>query len=303
MNCFKVRRLALLLLLPLVFGCPSLQIENMVTDQTPLDTQHPVMVAVKVSGGSPSVQLFSMTISPEAFQEAVMISLEKSALFNAIVYKDTAKYLLDVDLTWAGSHPGPYMTAWVNATWILSDRASGDNVWSADIRGKGQATGDDAFWGAYRQYIALERGAKANIDQALTQIRELDLGSPAAIAVDELSATKLTWLFSGKTVEGVGIQKEKLIPFKAYFNPNGEIQVKYRYGKELSRWKKIKGKWWIDDKGKGLVCVKYKYSDKKRCRIIEKKGGVYKIYMITKNGSRKYVGTWEKFTDGNPDDL
>ena len=37
--------------------------------------------------------------------------------------------------------------------------------------------------------------------------------------------------------------------------------------------------------------------------VIEKEGEVYRQYRIENNGSRKHVATFNKFTDGNPDDL
>lgn len=59
-------RIVLVLALPWIVGCAaSLKIENMVTDQTSFGAQHPVTVAVRATGGSPGVQWFSGTISPE----------------------------------------------------------------------------------------------------------------------------------------------------------------------------------------------------------------------------------------------
>lgn len=109
-----------------------------------------------------------------------MMSLEKSGLFKAIVGvgQGSTDYVLDVDLIYASSHPGASMTAWVNANWVLIERESGDNVWSAHIKGEGHAGSFEAFSGMVRQNMTLERGAQANIDQALAQIQELSLRSP-----------------------------------------------------------------------------------------------------------------------------
>ena len=136
-------------------------------------------------------------------------------------------------------------------------------------------------------------GVSAQVIEAhINKITDYLSGDLAAIAGDELSATEVTKLFSGKTVEGVNVKKGKLKPYKAYFNPDGTIQAKGR---------KRKGKWWIDDKGR--ICVQWEDIDKKTCMIIEKDGEVYRQYKIKKNGSRKHVATFKKFTDGNPDDL
>ena len=126
-------------------------------------------------------------------------------------------------------------------------------------------------------------------------------GGSSALAGDEMSATKVTKLLSGKTIEGVNVEKGKLKPYKAYFNPDGTIQARHWYGKKQSKWRKRKGKWWIDDKGR--ICVKWEDQDKKKCMVIEKEGEIYRQYRIKKDGSRKHVATFKKFTDGNPDDL
>jgi hypothetical protein len=126
-------------------------------------------------------------------------------------------------------------------------------------------------------------------------------GDVVVIAGDELSATEVTKLFSGKTVDGINVKKENLKPYKAYFNPDGTIQAKHWYGKKHLKWRKRNGKWWIDNKGH--ICVKWEDKDKKKCMVIEKEGEIYRQYRIKKDGSRKHVATFEKFTDGNPDDL
>ena len=123
----------------------------------------------------------------------------------------------------------------------------------------------------------------------------------SALAANELSATEATKLLSGKTVEGVNVEKGKLEPYDAYFNPDGTIQAKHWYGKKQLKWRKRNGKWWVDDKGR--ICVKWENIEKKKCMVIEKEGAVYRQYRIKKDGSRKHVATFKKFTDGNPDDL
>ena len=128
-------------------------------------------------------------------------------------------------------------------------------------------------------------------------------GGMSAWAGEELSATEITKLVSGKTVEGVSVKKKgKLKPYTAYYSPEGTIKSKHWYGKkQTSKWRKRNGKWWIDDKDR--ICVKWKDQDKKKCMVIEKEGEIYRQYRIKKDGNRKHVATFKKFTDGNPDDL
>ena len=120
----------------------------------------------------------------------------------------------------------------------------------------------------------------------------------------ELSTIEVTKLFSGKTVDGVNLANGIIKPYKAYFNSNGTIQAEHWYGKKQLKWRKRNGKWWIDDKGR--LCIKWEDiedTDEKKCMVIAKEGEVFRQYKIRKNGSRKHLATFKKFTDGNPDDL
>ena len=118
------------------------------------------------------------------------------------------------------------------------------------------------------------------------------LGGSSAFAGDELSTAKATMLFSGKTVEGINVNKG--YSFKAYFDPDGTIRAKYAVGER-------QGKWRIDNKGR--KCVKWEDSDKEQCNIIVDDEGVYKEIKVKKNGKRKHIVTFKKFTDGNLFDL
>ena len=129
-------------------------------------------------------------------------------------------------------------------------------------------------------------------------------GGVSVLGGNELSAIEVTKLFSGKTVEGVDLAKGKFKPYKAYFNSNGIIQAEHWYGKKQLKWRKRNGKWWINDKGR--LCIKWEDKediDEKKCMVIAKKGEAFRQYKIRKNGSRKHLATFKKFTDGNPDDL
>jgi len=119
------------------------------------------------------------------------------------------------------------------------------------------------------------------------------LGGSSAFAGDELSTAKATMLFSGKTVEGINVNKG--YSFKAYFDPDGTIRAKYvnRPDGAVQR----QGKWRIDNKGR--KCIKWEHRDKEKCNIIINDEGVYKEIKVKKNGKRKHVVTFEKFTDGN----
>lgn len=172
-----VLRLGMLFLLLLFFGgCASINILNMVPDATKYSVQHPSNIALTVERGQKSgVGWYSGSIKPSDFEKAILKSLEKAKLFKGVVNGEAADYLINVKLIYAGSHPGFNMNAWVNAQWSIIDQSSKEIVWSKLVEGKGHATVGDAFVGAKRQFMALERGAKANIDEALREIGKLEL--------------------------------------------------------------------------------------------------------------------------------
>lgn len=170
----KIRFLALLLV-PLLAGCAGIRPENMVTNGAAVATPHSASVAVSVEGGSPGVQWYSGTVTPEEYEKALRSSIENSKVFSQLTDKATADYLLSVNLTYAGSHPGFYMNAWVHATWTLTDRAANKSIWTKDVESEGGAGMGDEFIGAERQYRALERAVKANIESGLADVGNLQL--------------------------------------------------------------------------------------------------------------------------------
>ena len=114
----------------------------------------------------------------------------------------------------------------------------------------------------------------------------------SALAADDLSAAEVKKLLSGKTVEGINVNKG--YSFKAYFDPKGTIRAAYPFGTR-------QGKWRVNQKGR--KCIRWKDKKKQNCNVIARDGEVYKEFKIKKNGDRKHVATFKKFTDGNPYDL
>jgi hypothetical protein len=114
------------------------------------------------------------------------------------------------------------------------------------------------------------------------------LGGTTALADNELSAAEVTELFSGKTVEGINVGKG--YSFKAYFDPNGTVRAKYPVGGR-------QGKWRVDKKGR--KCIKWEDQSKEKCFVLVKEGEVYEEFKIKKDGRRKHVATFKKFTEGN----
>jgi len=178
MKLLNLRQIGFLLLLILLIGCSSINVNKMITEQTSFGIHYPATVALETSTQSKGINYRSVTIPPEAFQEAIKLSLEKSALFKSIVDENIADYVLKSELIFSGVNPGASMTAWVDVDWSLNDRASGKNVWNNRISTEGHVGAFEAFAGWTRAYIALERGAQKNINQALNQIKELEINAP-----------------------------------------------------------------------------------------------------------------------------
>jgi hypothetical protein len=166
----------LLLILLLLSGCAGVNIANMIPDPLEKNIQFPVSVSLTVERGQRNgVEWYSGTIKPEEFKKAIIESLNKAGLFKDLASKDTADYDLVVKLLYAGSHPGFNMNAWVNAQWTLINKKTGEKIWDKLIEGKGHATVSDAFVGAKRQIMALEIGAKDNINEAINELKKLKL--------------------------------------------------------------------------------------------------------------------------------
>jgi hypothetical protein len=113
-------------------------------------------------------------------------------------------------------------------------------------------------------------------------------GGSIALAGNKLSAEEVTELFSGKTVEGINVNKG--YSFKAYFDPNGTVRAKYAVGGR-------QGKWRVDKKGR--KCIKWEDQRKEKCFVLVKEGEVYKEFKIKKDGRRKHLSTFKNFTEGN----
>jgi hypothetical protein len=114
-------------------------------------------------------------------------------------------------------------------------------------------------------------------------------GASAANEGHELSAEEATKLLSGKTVEAYNVTLGYW--FKAYFDPNGSIREIHDIGGERQ------GKWRIDKRGR--KCVQ-RIEGQEFCNILVYDGKVCKEVLPE---GRKHIVTFEKFTEGNPDNL
>jgi hypothetical protein len=163
------------LLLSLLVGCASIQPAKMVPDKTSYGANNQCSVALNIGGGSPSVTGFSATITPEQFTEAVRLSIEGAKLFGKVQDKTMADYILTADITFVATNPA---TGFFHANWDIANRVTGTKLWSKRIMTEGKATFSEEFSGMKRAMMMLERSAKANIENALSEVASLQLVCP-----------------------------------------------------------------------------------------------------------------------------
>jgi hypothetical protein len=102
-----------------------------------------------------------------------------------------------------------------------------------------------------------------------------------------LDAASVTALFSGKTVESV-LDKTGRVSL-TYYGPTGELR-------QLQNGEKRSGKWEVREDGR--ICLHFA-GDDRQCRAIVKEGGVYRKYIVKKDGNHEPVVTYRSFRDGN----
>ena len=126
-------------------------------------------VSVTVSGGSAS------EISNEAFAQALRDSIERSGIF-AKVLPSGARYELKA-LIGSVDHPaaGVSFTVKMQVSYTLADTQASKALWTQTIPSEHTAGFSDAVVANTRLRRAEEGAAKANIEQALTQIATLNL--------------------------------------------------------------------------------------------------------------------------------
>jgi hypothetical protein len=126
-------------------------------------------VSVTASGGS------AAEISNDAFAQALRESIERSGIF-AKVLPSGARYQLKA-LIGSVDHPsaGVSFTVKMEVSYTLIDTQAGKAVWTQTIPSEHTAHLSDALGANTRLRRAEEGAAKANIEQALTQIAAVNL--------------------------------------------------------------------------------------------------------------------------------
>jgi hypothetical protein len=132
-------------------------------------------VSVVVSGGKATTTMGASQVSDDGFAQALSDSITKSGLFKAVTpnggrYK-LAAFIGSVDQPMMGLS----MTVKMEVSYTLTDTKSGKTVWSKNVASEHTAKMGDAFAGVTRLRLANEGAAKANIQEAITEISAMQL--------------------------------------------------------------------------------------------------------------------------------
>ena len=103
-----------------------------------------------------------------------------------------------------------------------------------------------------------------------------------------LSSAELFALFRDKTVFSItAVQRRESV---SYYDPGSEVR-------QLRNGIKHTGRWRVTAAGR--ICLQMEDRPEK-CRIIVKEGGLYKKYIVRKDGKHQHSVSYPKFLNGNP---
>lgn len=159
-----------------LFGCSPASQKAMVVENIPEAKKHPFTVSVVAQGGSEAGTFDNATISNENFAKSIEQSIVKIGLFSKVINVQGSDYELRVTIVDL-SRPafGFNMTVEMEAGWNLMHTQSGNMVMRRSIKSSNTATVSEEFSGASRLRLAVERAARENIRQGLSDIGKLDL--------------------------------------------------------------------------------------------------------------------------------
>ena len=103
-----------------------------------------------------------------------------------------------------------------------------------------------------------------------------------------LNSAELFNLFRHKTVFAItAVQNRESV---SYYSPGGEVR-------QLRNGIKHTGRWRVTATGR--ICLQMENRPEK-CRIVVKENGLYKKYIVRKNGKHQHSVSYPEFRDGNP---
>lgn len=133
-------------------------------------------VQVRTTGGSETGAMDSSNISDADLKAAIEKAIADTQLFSKVVQVGDANYLLTVSVT-SLTKPSFGLTFTVNleTAWSLTNMTTKKVEYRKVITTTGTATFGDAAVAVGRLQIAVERAARGNIAQGLSEIAELKL--------------------------------------------------------------------------------------------------------------------------------
>jgi ATP phosphoribosyltransferase regulatory subunit HisZ len=149
--------------------------EAMVADKVAISHSSSSDVTVVVSGGKETSKLGASQVSDAAFAQALRDSITKSGLFKSVADTggryELSAFIGKVDQPMIGFS----LTVKMEVSYTLIDTSSGKTVWSKNIASEHTAKTGEAFAAVERLRLANQGAAKANIEQAISEMSQVDL--------------------------------------------------------------------------------------------------------------------------------
>jgi len=158
-----------------IAGCATASKPEAMVPTTPVaGIHHTQSTNVAVTGGSATSSMGKSQISNEAFQQAIVQSIESSKTFSSVVKGAGGDCQLAVTVV-SMDQPsfGLTFTVKMEAAWSLK-KADGTVLMQESIKSEGTAGVGDAFAAVERLRLANEAAARANISTALDMIGKLN---------------------------------------------------------------------------------------------------------------------------------
>jgi hypothetical protein len=158
-------------------GCATASKPTAMVAPVPADpTPQPESFSVVVTGGSETSSMGASKISNADFAEAIKTSVLQASVFASHAPTDQAAYNLNVQIVRLDQPMfGASFTVDLETTWRLTNRSTQTVVWEKAILSSFTATMGDSLSGVTRLRLANEGAARANIQDALTQLSSVNL--------------------------------------------------------------------------------------------------------------------------------
>ena len=167
---------AALLVLNLAGCASSANKDAMVAGNLQTLKKHERSVAVRTSGGAETGAMDSSNVADADLKAAIEESIVQSKLFKSVVQGKDGDYDLAVSIVRLEKPVfGLTFTVNMEATWVLVKQSDKSVVLKKSIQSTSTATFSDAAAAVTRLRLAVERAAKANIEQGLQAISGLSL--------------------------------------------------------------------------------------------------------------------------------